>query len=855
MDSTGGLEPAPEPMRSISGPLGSLGSNLGRSDEDIDSSNIPAMVWAWLALLRRRWILASGCAVLMMVPFVGYAVCAIPEYQSEGVLQVAQEGGAGLGSMLQLLGEDSGTKIETEVEILRRKDFLLGTLHELGLQVEDRHAPNRLTLDTQISLGGQSVTPPWLVRLREVSKLRLHPGALANVDLELQAVAPDRVRVSFLGENAPPPFEVAVGEERLHQGVSARFSSLPVPVGTSVEIRLLTDGAVLERLGSRLLVTPLKDGHKSTDLVTVRFTHHDRQLAQIFVDALMERYLRQSLDWQTEGASKAASFIKQRLEEAEAELRETEDDLREFSEQEHAVQLDTQAQVTIENVANLQAQVREIEVRESVIGNVLSSLKQKARKGGAAHLTSSFLDDPVLGSSIAALTDAETRYETLRATLTDDHPQVRDLGHVLQRQRLEVSKLLATTRRDVQTQKRELEKQLSAASESLELFPNKHLQLARLMRDVEVSQKLYSFLLERHREAEILQASTTVDKRIVDTASLPYRMSAPKRTRIVATGLIAAALAAVAGAYLANLLQKRLGTVEEIQRELRMPVYGTLPLVGGARDRSQRIRIPHEQIWSAGHTAAAEAFRALCVSLSMIPVRTHGGRVIAVTSSQPREGKSMVVANLAICLRKTGASVAVVDLDLRKPVQHREWRLPRSPGYTDAVAKTASGSALTSMMREIELWGVDVLTAGSKLPDTLAALMTHQLPQMISELRQKYDYVLLDSAPAFVSDSAVVARLADFLLLVARPGVVERGTLRNALSVLRHVDGRKGLVLNGVQRQHSESYYYYGQYSYAAGYGDNAKEAEEDPADHEPGGESSDDEVSRTSERNRRAAS
>src|SRR5690606_38067538 len=113
----------------------------------------------------------------------------------------------------------------------------------------------------------------------------------------------------------------------------------------------------------------------------------------------------------------------------------------------------------------------------------------------------------------------------------------------------------------------------------------------------------------------------------------------------------------------------------------------------------------------------AEAFRALAVNVTLSPAAPGRGRIVQVTSSQPGEGKSTVISNLAVGLGKAGASVLVVDLDLRKPVQHRILRLRRAPGYADLIVRGDGPKQAQAALQHQEEFGVNFLAAGTKLPD------------------------------------------------------------------------------------------------------------------------------------------
>ncbi len=164
----------------------------------------------------------------------------------------------------------------------------------------------------------------------------------------------------------------------------------------------------------------------------------------------------------------------------------------------------------------------------------------------------------------------------------------------------------------------------------------------------------------------------------------------------------------------------------------------------------------------------------------------------------------------------------------------------RDGGYTNLLAQ-GDAASFDTLVREHDC-GVHVLTAGRRVPDTLPPLMSPQLERLVEAARQRYDFVLLDSAPSFVPDGSVVAQHADLLLVVARPGVLERAHARRARMVWSRISAPKGLVLNAVERgQAEDDYYYGGGYAYAADY---AQSETNDVEDEEHGSDDDDDQIS-----------
>ncbi len=768
------------------------------------------------AAVRRRWGVASFAFFAALTPIAVYAMLAVPTYAARGTVQVSS-GGSSLNPLLEIAGADGPSEIETEVEIVRRREMVLEVLKHLRLDVVDPKAARSITTDLSITKGETSPVTAELRRVRSsISAIAIDPFRVHPLPVAFHGVDLESVEVTIGGPEHGRTHLVQVGEPLVDEAVTFTLSDVPVDPGASVEVELVPDGPLLEDAMARLRVAAVGTARKATNLVEVSYTHTDREIAQAVVQGLMQRYLDESLSWQRLSASSASEFIAQQLESASARLQQEENALRKFAESERAVQLDTQAQITIQNSANLEAERLKVELQERAIGSVLAGMKKKGA-ASSANLTANFFDDPILAASVGTLTENETKLAVLRATLTPDHPQVQQLEAEVSLQRTEISRLMRSAQKNLSSRRAQLQHEIDDAMGALAAYPDKELQLARHMRDVEVNQRLYAFLLEKHQESEILEASTTTDKRIVESAALPHQQDSPRRAKLFTTGLLGGVFCSLFAVYLVGALQRRIDTVKDLKTIAPYAVYGTVP---GVENAKKAERLTPTEIWSNPHDGPSEAFRALAASVSLAPAVPGRGRIVQVTSSQPGEGKSTIIANLAVALSKAGHRVLLIDLDLRRPVQHRGFKVVRGPGYADLISKGGGPKQVAELLQNVSDCDMQILTAGSKLPDTLGAVMTPSLPGLLAHCAERYDYVLVDSPPAFVADTSVISRHADLLLMVGRPGVAERATTRQAVDLLARIDVAKGLVLNGVTRRHDESSYGSSYYSYRSRYGE-----------------------------------
>jgi capsular exopolysaccharide synthesis family protein len=197
-------------------------------------------------------------------------------------------------------------------------------------------------------------------------------------------------------------------------------------------------------------------------------------------------------------------------------------------------------------------------------------------------------------------------------------------------------------------------------------------------------------------------------------------------------------------------------------------------------------------------------------------------RVMVMTSSVPKEGKSTVVANLALVLAELGNQVLVIDADLRRPSQHQIWDLPNSVGLTNILVEPGKWSGVLRSENE----HLDIITAGVIPPNPVRLIDSHRMASLIDEWREVYDFVLIDTPPlAVAADALLMAQMTDGILMVARPGVLNSAAAELSKASLSKavgddVNGAKranllGLVMNGVVPENEpDTYYYYAAKDY-----------------------------------------
>lgn len=285
------------------------------------------------------------------------------------------------------------------------------------------------------------------------------------------------------------------------------------------------------------------------------------------------------------------------------------------------------------------------------------------------------------------------------------------------------------------------------------------------------------------------------------TADAPV---SPKPVRNLVLGLVLGLLLGFAAAVLKQLLDTKLRSKEDVEAVTDAVVLGGIPFDADAEKHPLIIRADP----LAGR---AEAFRSLRTNLQFVDAANHP-RVIVVTSSIAGEGKSSTTANLALAMAESGASVCVVEGDLRRPKLLDYLGLEGSVGLTDVLINRYE---LDDVLQPFGAHSLNVLGAGPTPPNPSELLGSTAMRDVLENLRRRFDFVLIDGAPVLpVTDSTVLTRLADGAIVVAGSGIVTKDQFDHALETFETVKGTVlGIVLNRIPRQARGGYYDY-RYEY-----------------------------------------
>jgi len=365
-----------------------------------------------------------------------------------------------------------------------------------------------------------------------------------------------------------------------------------------------------------------------------------------------------------------------------------------------------------------------------------------------------------------------------------------------------------------------VENQKRRLAAEVQVLPETQQELLRLTRDVEVNNEIYTLLLAKTQELDIVRAGTVGNVRVIDLAEVNISKPVkPKKALIVVMATMLGGMLAVAIVLIQKAIHKGIEDPSEIEA-LGLPVYASVPyseyqvkLTGFAKARKGKTA-KAKSILAVDNPAdlSIEALRSLRTSLHFAMMEAKNN-VIAISGPSPGVGKSFISVNLATVLAQSDKKVLIIDADMRKGYLQTQFGMKWDDGLSDYLSGRIT---LEQATKQSQVESLDVMTRGQIPPNPSELLMHENFAKLVEEVSAKYDLVIIDTPPILaVTDPAIVSAHAGSTLLVTRFGqnhVKELELTRNRFE--QNGIDVKGVVFNGVLKKASNAYGYYGYYNY-----------------------------------------
>ncbi len=813
------LLPGSTPPR-FTGSPGSLPPYHDGGGRSADSSDRGTDLKQLLMLLRRRMGLVGGVAALTVFGVALFVLLERPLYRATATVRLAYPRRALTVGVedLPAAKEQGSDPLLSLIELVRGREIVGAVVDSLGLRLQPR--------------GSWFGASSRIVRaaLRDV---RVNPGAREDT-LRLTFYA-DSIVARGLQRKAAAPYgrPLAVGSVQFtipfHPGVAA--GTLVVRAREEVIDDVLKILAVVRR--------------KSTDIVDVTYSDADPFLAQRVANQLVRVFQARDAGSAQEQARRRAEFLAAQLRATDSAMTVAQAQLSAFRRLRLLGTSGDRLAAEQARLTALDARRGELEAERSVYESFLAkvntsndSLRLEASRD--LSYTPELAADPVVNRMSQQVLVYQTRLDSLTTgplPAAPTNPDVLGLKALIQSTQEQLVRAVRAHLTSIAAQSRALAALRSRTGASFQPLPATEAEAMRLERLVENLRGTGDRIRQEHENARMAEAISAGDAQVIDWAPLPYKAAGIPPWAKLGLGLGLGLLLGCGAAGLAESGNTSITRPEELERALNVRDLGVIPplLEPSSNGHSRRRHpisffTPARRRPEADNRLGAEAFRLVYSGLTF--GWGEGRRTILVTSAAPREGKTLIAANLGVTFAREGVRVLVVDCDLRRPRLHRVFGVAPAPGLIellksngatlaqspDAPLGGAEATVAQSIagIRHTKIAGLSLLPCGALTPRAHELLKPQRIRGLLNDLAGLFDVIILDTPPVLVSaDAALLAPLADGAILVVRAGQTDRASAERACQYLIAAGAHfLGAVLNDPAGELARYGKYYYPYAY-----------------------------------------
>jgi len=584
-----------------------------------------------------------------------------------------------------------------------------------------------------------------------------------------------------------------------------------------------------------LEVEPVKENrgyYKETRLIDISFQHTDPQVAAKVVNAVAETYIFSNLEKKTETNSSTGDFLQKRIAELQENIRTSEERLVNYAKNNQIVSLDANQNTVVDRLAGLNRQLLEAENDRKTAEAALNAAKTPGAVN--AMIDGEPKQGGDLDSKLAEL--RQKRAQLLAGDATEEAPEVKEVDGQIKEVEKQVKDLKTNksttvltnlTTRYKQTLEREnllrksFEQQRSETLTQNEAAINYRI----IQQSIETNKTMLNSLLQRSKENDVVMAGKSNNISVVDYALAPDGPIGPNRTRTVFVSIFLALGLGVGLSLFLEYLDDTVRTTEDVERLLNLPALAIIPAVGNgvkrkmlAGSKALQKKGPldpgHSELLMNvdGRSPLAESYRHLRTSV-LLSTAGRAPKSLLITSTLPGEGKTTTAVNTSYSLAQTGASVVIIDADMRRPRLHSIFGMRGQLGLSSILSSDVTEEEMLAMVSKDDATGLHVLTAGPIPPNPAELLGSDQMRRLLVTLQRHFNHVVVDSPPvSSFTDGVLISTMVDGVLLVVHGGKSSRHVVKRSRQLLQDVGAKIfGVVLNNTEIQ-SHDYYYYQRY-------------------------------------------
>ena len=732
-----------------------MGSYIGQSSLTALPKRSDGLLDLWRSIIRHKLLFTAITGTFCVLGAL-YILQATPQYRAEALLRVQTKSSASISALSDVSGAmPSDVSANDESDVLTSRSIVGEAIVQTGAETTvqtESHFPLIGQYLASRHIADNQLAPPVLgLSGYAWGGERLKPGIFTVPT----AVLGDKFRV-VAGEAGQwtlyDKADVQLAQGRVGQLVSfhvdtpdgdapgeLRIDMLRARPGVEFTIRRQSAQMVYDNVDNQLRTSVSRESSiRDPSMMRLSYQADTPLGAQMMVNAIVKTYLKRDIEYRAEQAQLSLDFLRRRLPALKMDLEIAEDRLNQYRTETQTIDKDQQSYALVTRMNSLAE-------HKTLLQLALDEQKQKYHPGSPAYQT--------------ALSQLD-----------------------------------------------EVKREMQETDETAAKLPSTQREYVRLSRDVAVDTQLYTSVLTNAQQLEVAAASTAPGVSVVDWAIAPEKASWPRKGIVLLGSILGGLFVSTVAVHLVSLKRKELRTPEEIDHISQFPRLAVVAQ-SSAQFRhgsvSRRLRGTPAKLLAVSNPSdpSIEALRSLRSSLRALLAGTDGqmtSKMILFTGPTQGVGKSFVSSNFAYLLAETNASVLLIDADMRQGRLSSLLHGQRGAGLAEVLAGTAQ---LEDAITGVDQSSLSILHAGASSPLNPSELLGRPaFREMLATLRERYDFVVIDSPPVLpVSDAlSIAAQGCDLVLLVSRADYTGARQLEETLRRLENVGAKVGgHIFNG----------------------------------------------------------
>lgn len=770
--------------------------------------------WKWFVL---SVILCLGCGAI-------YLRYKTPTFQAQAKMLIKDDESnnratgkstlltaSNLGIMTNSAGIDNEMEILTSLSIAQQavRDLKLYTTYKAKGKIKDQlmYKTEPIFVDLDPGHLEKLIYPIQLVITRDGNEYKVKGQYTASAFEETEKTV---YEIEKTLNGLPARISTRVGTITLN----ANSQVAPMADGATIKVTIVAPKYMAIKYVKALSVSPTS---KTTTIAQMVLTDEIPQRAVDYLRQLTVCYNRQANEDKNEIAVRTEEFINGRLEKINAELGSTEGSLEAYKKRNNMVELKLNAAQSVQNQDIFSQKLAEANTQVALLQSISQYMNDPANQ--YQTLPSNVgLTDQSATQLINKYNDIVLTRNRLLRSASESSPTVTPLTAQLDDLSASIRRAIAQAQKNMATQRQSVAEQYSKYVGQTSATPEQERILTQIGRQQDVKSGLYLMLLQKREENSISLAATADKGKLIDDPQYAGKVS-PRGSIIMLLALVLGFLIPGGILYIINFLKFRIEGHDDVEKLTKLPILADIAVAGEGTKTKGDI-VVHEN----KNNQMEEVFRSLRTNLQFIMSKDQ--KVILFTSSLSGEGKTFTAANLAVSFALLDKKVVLVGLDIRKPrlaelfeIKDHHHGITNLLSMANPTAEDVEKQILNSNVND----NLDILMAGPIPPNPTELIARPTLEMVIDTLKEKYDYVLIDSAPVgLVTDTLQIGRVADATIIMCRADYTPKDSFNYINDLAR--DNKlphMTIAINGIDMSKKKyGYYYgYGRYGRYARYG------------------------------------